>query len=76
MATPCILYLFAKSKVLDVIHLGRDYARSLGIEVDQEYLKFFVMISILTAISTSLVGPVSFFRLFRCKCLLSFIFYL
>lgn len=60
VATPCILYLFAKSKVLDVIHLGRDYARSLGIEVDQEYLKFFVMISILTAISTSLVGPVSF----------------
>lgn len=57
---PCIIYLFYMSKVLDVIHLGRDYATSLGINVDKQFLKFFIVISILTASSTSLVGPVSF----------------
>lgn len=60
VAIPCVLYLSLNSKVLDVIHLGRDYASNLGIEVDQQYLKFFMIISILTATTTSLVGPVSF----------------
>lgn len=60
IAFPCILYLLKKSNVLDVIHLGRDYAKSLGVEINQEYFRFFIVISLLTAVSTSLVGPVSF----------------
>lgn len=60
IAFPCIIYLFLKSRELDVIHLGREYAKSLGINVDKQYFKFFIVTIILTAASTSLVGPVSF----------------
>lgn len=60
LSLPCILYFLLQNKVLDVIHLGRDYAKSLGIHTDHQYLKYFIAISVLTASATSLVGPVSF----------------
>lgn len=57
---PVLIYLFKQSSRLDILHLGRDYALSLGIEVDRYFLKLFILVSILTAVSTALVGPVSF----------------
>lgn len=60
LCAPVLLYLFKQAYQLDVLHLGRDHARGLGIDVDLLNLKLFIMISILTAISTALVGPVTF----------------
>lgn len=57
---PVIYYLFKQSSKLDVLHLGRAYSLGLGINVDIYYLKLFILVSILTSVSTALVGPVSF----------------
>ncbi|MCC5895086.1 MAG: iron chelate uptake ABC transporter family permease subunit [Alkalibacterium sp.] len=57
---PILFYLFKQSATLDILHLGRAYALSLGIQVDQYFLKLFILVSVLTAVSTALVGPVSF----------------
>ncbi|EDP60188.1 iron chelate uptake ABC transporter family permease subunit [Vibrio sp. AND4] len=58
--------LFAKqwSRELDVIGLGRDQALSLGLN-DKRYIpKYFAVIAILVAISTSLIGPTAFMGIF------------
>lgn len=60
ISIPILIYIFSQSNVLDVFHLGEDYATSLGISVNRKYLILFILISILTAISTALVGPVTF----------------
>lgn len=74
LCIPVLIYVFKQSNRLDVLHLGRDHARGLGIDVDVFHLKLFILISILTAVSTALVGPVTFlgflganisYRLFR-----------
>lgn len=57
---PIICYLFSQASKLDVLHLGRSYSIGLGIDIDRYYLILFILISILIAISTALVGPVSF----------------
>lgn len=60
ISLPIILFLFSQTNVLDVLHLGRKYSMGLGVNVDSYYLKLFILLSILTAVSTALVGPVSF----------------
>lgn len=60
ISIPLIIYLIAHSNTLDVLHLGDVYANGLGIEVNKEYLYLFIIVSILTAISTALIGPVTF----------------
>ncbi|GAB2487286.1 iron chelate uptake ABC transporter family permease subunit [Alkalibacterium psychrotolerans] len=60
LAIPSLTYLFRQSRTLDVLHLGREYALNLGIDIDAFYFKLFILISILTAVTTALVGPVSF----------------
>ena len=45
---------------LDVLHLGRDQAINLGIQVDRFQLVLLIIVSMLVAISTALVGPVTF----------------
>lgn len=60
ICVPLIIYLKAHSNTLDVLHLGEIYANGLGIDVNREYLYLFIIVSILTAISTALVGPVTF----------------
>lgn len=57
---PIILFLMTQGPKLDVLHLGREYAIGLGIHIDRYYLILFILISILIAVSTALVGPVSF----------------
>ncbi|WP_050918972.1 iron chelate uptake ABC transporter family permease subunit [Vibrio campbellii] len=52
------------SRELDVIGLGRDQAMSLGLS-DKHYIpKYFAVIAILVAISTSLIGPTAFMGIF------------
>nr|WP_321274739.1 iron chelate uptake ABC transporter family permease subunit [uncultured Vibrio sp.] len=61
-----VLALFANrwSRELDVIGLGRDQAMSLGLN-DKHYIpKYFAVIAILVAISTSLIGPTAFMGIF------------
>ena len=47
-------------KYYDVMSLGKDQAINLGVDYDKIMKKSFVIIAILIAISTSLVGPLTF----------------
>ena len=61
-----VLAPFAKkwTRELDVIGLGRDQAMSLGLN-DKYYVpKYFAVIAILVAVSTSLIGPTAFMGIF------------
>ncbi|EXJ22839.1 Iron compound ABC uptake transporter permease protein [Alkalibacterium sp. AK22] len=57
---PVLIYLYSERNRLDVLHLGNPAASSLGIEVDRYQLVLFLMVSLLTAAATALVGPISF----------------
>jgi len=48
---------------IDVIALGKDEAINLGIDYDKHAIKYLIIISILIAIATALVGPVMFLGL-------------
>lgn len=50
-------------KVLDVMALGRDHAINLGVSYDQTVKKLLVVVVILTAVATALVGPITFLGL-------------
>ncbi|WP_054738955.1 iron chelate uptake ABC transporter family permease subunit [Cellulosilyticum ruminicola] len=50
-------------KVLDVMGLGRDQAINLGVDYDKIVKRMLVVIVILTATSTALVGPITFLGL-------------
>ncbi|MBU5317464.1 iron chelate uptake ABC transporter family permease subunit [Clostridium bornimense] len=62
-----ILIIFAviydDIKKLDVMLLGRDNAINLGIDYDKFSKKILLVVSILVAVSTALVGPVTFLGL-------------
>lgn len=55
------IYIFKKYKSLNVISLGHDISINLGNDHKKESIKFLVSVSILMAISTALIGPLSFF---------------
>lgn len=55
--------VWRRAGVLDVLALGRDAAINLGIDHRREVMRVLVMVSILVAVSTALVGPVTFFGL-------------
>lgn len=48
---------------LDVLSLGRDTAVNLGVSYDKVVKKILILSSILIAVSTALVGPITFFGL-------------
>ncbi|MHA6259891.1 iron chelate uptake ABC transporter family permease subunit [Sporosarcina sp. CAU 1771] len=48
---------------LDVLSLGRDTAINLGVSYDKVVKKILILSSILIAVSTALVGPITFFGL-------------
>lgn len=58
-----ILYGWRYMRQLDVLALGRDIAINLGIEYDSVVKKMLVLSAILIAVSTALVGPITFFGL-------------
>lgn len=47
--------------VLDVVALGRETATSLGVRHQREVMLTLVLVAILVSVSTSLVGPMTFF---------------
>ncbi|WP_297134684.1 iron chelate uptake ABC transporter family permease subunit [Terrisporobacter sp.] len=47
-------------KYFDVMSLGKDHAINLGVDYDKLMKKSLIIISILIAVSTALVGPVTF----------------
>lgn len=59
----CLLYLSRLASQLDVMWLGEDNAKSLGVDTRALTLKVMMVVAILISISTALVGPVLFFGL-------------
>ena len=55
-----IPFVWDDIKYYDVMSLGKDQAINLGVYYDKIMKKSFVIIAILIAISTSLVGPLTF----------------
>lgn len=54
------LVLWYKSNHLNVVGLGKNTANNLGLSHKQEVMKILFLVSILMAMSTSLVGPMTF----------------
>lgn len=52
--------LWLSSRRLNVISLGRDVATNLGYNHKREILKVLVLVSVLMAVSTALIGPMTF----------------
>lgn len=58
-----ILYGWRYMKELDVLSLGRDTAINLGVDYDALVKRMLIISSILIAVATALVGPITFFGL-------------
>ncbi len=58
-----LIYSARYFKVLDVMGLGRDQAINLGVHYDEIVKRLLVVVVILTAVATSLVGPITFLGL-------------
>lgn len=58
-----VAYFWRQRHVLDVLALGRDAAVNLGIDYQPQVLRLLVVMCAMVAISTALVGPVTFFGL-------------
>ena len=63
LITIVIIYIGDEFLKLDVLALGKDNAINLGIDYDKHIIKYLIIISILIAISTALVGPIMFLGL-------------
>jgi len=63
IAVLTIGYSIRYFKVLDVMALGREHAINLGVSYDKTVKKLLVVVVILTAIATALVGPITFLGL-------------
>ncbi len=59
----CAAYLLKISNKLDVMWLGEDNAKSLGIDTHKLTLQVLFVVTLLVSISTALIGPVLFFGL-------------
>ncbi|WP_307877776.1 iron chelate uptake ABC transporter family permease subunit [Streptococcus pneumoniae] len=55
------IFFFRKAVVLDVLHLQRETAQILGLDVEKEQKEFLWGIVLLTSTATALVGPMAFF---------------
>lgn len=55
------IFFYRKSAVLDVLHLGRQEASLLGVPVMRVQQQVLWAVVILTAASTAMIGPMSFF---------------
>lgn len=53
-------FLYDEIKKLDVMSLGRDQAINLGINYDKLTKKILIIVTALVALSTALVGPITF----------------
>nr|WP_286185812.1 iron chelate uptake ABC transporter family permease subunit [Sphaerisporangium cinnabarinum] len=53
--------LWRRRHVLDVVSLGRETATSLGVRHQREVMLALFLVAVLVSVSTSLVGPMTFF---------------
>jgi len=58
-----IAYFMRYAKYLDVLSLGKDHAINLGVSYDFVVKRMLLVVSILVAVSTALVGPITFLGL-------------
>jgi iron complex transport system permease protein len=59
-----VLHYFRQDyKYLDVLALGRDHAVNLGVSYDRTAKRLLISVSLLVAVSTALVGPITFLGL-------------
>jgi iron complex transport system permease protein len=56
-----VLCLFIYSRRLNVLSLGKDVATTFGMKVQANMIFTLVLVAILMAVSTSLIGPLTFF---------------
>lgn len=63
MTIGTLVYSIRYFKVLDVMGLGRDQAINLGVDYDGASKRLLVVVVILTAVATALVGPITFLGL-------------
>lgn len=63
ISSPLFIYGCLRASRLDVMSLGRDSAVNLGIDYEKSAQRFMIVISILVAVSTALVGPITFLGL-------------
>lgn len=63
LMVPTLIIGFRFNKKLDVMALGREQAISLGVNYNKAVISILILISILIAISTALVGPLTFLGL-------------
>lgn len=56
-------FIYDDLKLLDVMALGKEQAINLGVDYEKVMKKFLVVVAILTAMSTALVGPLTFLGL-------------
>ena len=61
-----VLVIWFRSRQLDVVALGADTSRVLGVEHRLEARRLMTAVSLLVAVSTALVGPIVFFGLLVC----------
>ncbi|YCA68283.1 iron chelate uptake ABC transporter family permease subunit [Microbacterium sp. JZ70] len=55
-----VIFILANGRRLNAIALGRDLSTSLGIDHRREVMRMLIFVSILMAVSTALVGPMTF----------------
>ncbi|SCM67528.1 iron chelate uptake ABC transporter family permease subunit [Donghicola eburneus] len=68
-----LLFAMRLSRQLDIVALGRTTARSLGQEYDRVVLASLALVALLVAVSTALVGPVTFLGLLAASLAYAFV---
>jgi iron complex transport system permease protein len=58
-----LLYFWRFYKYLDVLALGKDDAVNLGVSYDYVVKRLLIIVAVLTAVATALVGPITFLGL-------------
>ncbi|MCW1927743.1 iron chelate uptake ABC transporter family permease subunit [Bhargavaea beijingensis] len=59
----CIFIGWRQLRIMDVISLGRDISMNLGVPYDRMVRSTLILSAVLIAVSTALVGPITFFGL-------------
>jgi iron complex transport system permease protein len=62
IAVLCV-YIFRYRHYFDVMSIGRDHAVNLGVPYEKIVKRMFLVIAVLVAVSTALVGPITFLGL-------------
>ncbi|WP_017614690.1 iron chelate uptake ABC transporter family permease subunit [Nocardiopsis salina] len=55
------VYVWRRHRLYDVVGLGRDTAVNLGVDHTRIAIRTLMIVAVLTAVSTALVGPMTFF---------------